>query len=1300
MQTSSNRISNLAIFSRQVFKINYSHILILSAIAFLTIQSTMLVRAWHSTSRDTLKHSRMSVEISIHAAGRGNPSLNLADGRDVVTAYEGDEELARLLEQNQARPLSLASADFDEDGVADLISGYAGQNQGVFTLHRGNVDSIYPNTLEAKQRKAEGAFSDSPFLSPAFVFAAAEDVDFLGAGDFDGDGHSDIASAARGSNKLYLLPGDGRGRFQPAQQLELPGNVTALVVGEINRRDGLDDLIVAVTSDEGSKALVFEGPGGALKASPEIFDLAAEASSMAVGQLDDGYEIDLAIAAGSELMIVHGRDRKLSLDERMQAEVRRATIGRRSFDFTISSIALGNFKGDQRTDIALLTDGAVHWLAQAESRARKSGRSALAWESGLLARVASGGGQLVCARVSSEPVDNLLVAQPNGRNLQVLSPRAEGDGLVVESALAQATDAITLASLDVDGAVAATLPMRLNRDALNDLVILRGGNSRVTVALTEPRAVFTVTNAFDSGPGSLRQAILDANNRPGADTITFAFPGGGAQIIAPFSQLPDITDALTIDGLTQSDQRVQLSGIFAGPDAVGLKITSGNSRVRGLVINGFDASGISLRTNGNNIIENNFIGTDPTGAVDLGNRGNGIFIRNSSNNLIGGTANNAGNLISGNGFPGIFIGGTPADTKQNVVQANFIGTDISGTAAMPNTGGGIILGGAAENTTLNTADNTIGGTAARSANLISGNDSSGITINNNSSVGNLVQHNFIGTNADGTAKVANTGNGIFIFGAFRNTIGGTILAAANVISGNDFPGIFIGDSNSVENLIQGNLIGTDRTGTAAIANANGVRINVASRNTIGGAVTGAGNLISGNTFAGIALSGSNATGNQIQGNHIGTDPTGEVAIANLGPGVLLGGFIVNTGEAVIAQNTLIGGKTPGTANLISGNDGPGISIINFGCTGNVVQGNLIGTNLSGTRAVANLGSGVFITNAPDNIIGAAVFGEMTNLISGNRDHGVAIGIRKDLDGRIVTGGTGISVLRNIIGTDITLMAPLPNGLNGIFVDADSVRNTIEGNLIAFNGRNGICIPNNNNPGVRINMTANFIAANNDLGIDLGDPGLTPNDDKDPDGGANEQQNFPVLNSVSALRSDSPAAGKVSPAATATITGTFNSAPNSRFTLEFFLTSSCPNQGPQTLTFLPVLLGSNVVTTDANGNAPVSFTFTFPAGIPGGFVNSSATSVDGNTSELSSCVAVTNLSAPRVTSASRSGKKLFVFGDNFENGAKILVNGVEQKTTFNSATQLTGKKAGKKIKSGDRITINNPDGSGSNVLVFP
>ncbi|NQT14577.1 MAG: hypothetical protein HQ582_17605, partial [Planctomycetes bacterium] len=160
----------------------------------------------------------------------------------------------------------------------------------------------------------------------------------------------------------------------------------------------------------------------------------------------------------------------------------------------------------------------------------------------------------------------------------------------------------------------------------------------------------TVTNTNDSGLGSLRQAILDANGTPGTDTIDFNIAGLGPHTIQPTSALPTITDPVVIDGYTQPGASPNSNPTGSGLDTVlsieldgslvtgghGLRITAGNSTVRGLAIHSFPGIGILLQTNGGNAIEGNFIGTDITGTVALGNATQGVFVyKGAQSNWIG-----------------------------------------------------------------------------------------------------------------------------------------------------------------------------------------------------------------------------------------------------------------------------------------------------------------------------------------------------------------------------------------------------------------------------------------------------------------------------------------------------------------------------------------------------------------------------------------------------------------------------------------------------------------------------------------
>lgn len=281
-------------------------------------------------------------------------------------------------------------------------------------------------------------------------------------------------------------------------------------------------------------------------------------------------------------------------------------------------------------------------------------------------------------------------------------------------------------------------------------MILPGGHGWNFLRPTANAAsTFVVTNTNDSGAGSLRQAILDANANPGSDLITFNI-GSGLQTIAPTSSLPDISDPVVIDGTTQGgfagNPLIELSGINTNslPNRGVLYITAGNTTVRGLIINHFQNGGISILTGGGNHIEGCYIGTDATGNLATNSNGNDIEINDSPNNVIGGTTSNSRNVISATRSHGISIFGFTGNG--NVIQGNYIGTNAAGTAAL-GTFFGIFLG---------TSNNTVGGTIPGARNVISGNDS-GIVMQVSGTSGNLIQGNYIGTDASGNAKIGNIG---------------------------------------------------------------------------------------------------------------------------------------------------------------------------------------------------------------------------------------------------------------------------------------------------------------------------------------------------------------------------------------------------------------------------------------------------------------------------------------------------------------------------------------------------------------
>jgi parallel beta-helix repeat protein len=221
-------------------------------------------------------------------------------------------------------------------------------------------------------------------------------------------------------------------------------------------------------------------------------------------------------------------------------------------------------------------------------------------------------------------------------------------------------------------------------------------------------AAFLVTTTADAGAGSLRQAILDANAAPGTNEIDFAI-GSGPQTIRPTSALPEVTHSVLIDGTTQpafaGSPLIDLDGTDVTPGASGLVIHADNSTVKGLAITDFrinDPDEIDNFTPG--LVINgsgNVVQGDYLGTDLSGTPGMGsgigLWVASGSNNLIGGTTAAARNLISGNWY-GVYL----SNGSGNVVQGNYFGTDATGTAQMGNVIGLSISG----------SNNLIGGTAA------------------------------------------------------------------------------------------------------------------------------------------------------------------------------------------------------------------------------------------------------------------------------------------------------------------------------------------------------------------------------------------------------------------------------------------------------------------------------------------------------------------------------------------------------------------------------------------------------------
>ena len=625
--------------------------------------------------------------------------------------------------------------------------------------------------------------------------------------------------------------------------------------------------------------------------------------------------------------------------------------------------------------------------------------------------------------------------------------------------------------------------------------------------------------------------------------------------------------------------------LIGGTNANARNVISGNAQY-GLWMSDSNTIG--------NVILGNYIGTDASGAMAVPNAlgGLGLFY-NAAGHIIGGTNALARNVISGNGNAGLWLAGT--NVSNNLVQGNFIGLDAAGTGAIPNSFAGVyVLSGASSNTILN--------------NVISGNFSEGLRLADVATTANVVQGNFIGTDAAGSNAVPNGFLGIGVYsGAVSNLIGGTTAAARNVISGNASEGLRLQGVGAAWNWIQGNFIGTDTSGTRSLPNGwTGLTMfSGATSNTIGGISAGARNIISGNWTYGVVMSDPGTSGNFVQGHYIGVSPDGATGLPNY-VGVLI---------ASGATGNTLGGTTGSARNVISGNYGSGIEI-SLAAAGNFIHGNYLGCDATGASAVANGGEGIYLHDgANGNSLGGAAPGA-GNVISGNNYRGIyAYG----------TNTIGNLIQGNFIGTKADGVSALGNAWDGV-VFFDGASSNVAGlatsgggagNTIAFNGFTGVYVgSDNSDASVGNTIRGNAIYANGALGINLvggteNSYGVTANDPGDADTGANLLQNYPLITNA------------VATGANTLIAGTLNSATNQSYLIDVYRS---PSPDPSGYGQGQVYVGSATVTNNGGGNSV--FTLTASGNFAGQFFTATGTDkTTGDTSEFSLAVVATNAALP-------------------------------------------------------------------------
>jgi uncharacterized repeat protein (TIGR01451 family) len=914
--------------------------------------------------------------------------------------------------------LDVLAGDLNGDGARDLVGLVYSLNSVVVYLGDGHGGFGAPTLYPAGDRPIEGELVDLNLDGrldlalegqiDAFVltgngsggFAAPVRYTFpdvvkdVRAGDFNGDGRPDLAVAVF-DNNLYIMTGLVAGGFASPVPIALPGRPHRVAVDDLNH-DGRADLAVAyfwsnpqgtVPSDDFVSVLLADGNGGF--SAPVTVPLQAANFSrvFALGDFNGDSHRDLAAVeitqSGARVFLLSGNGAgNFSVQQFVN-------IPGNAINTFVTS---GDVNGDGRIDLASTT-GDVHqllvWLG--DGAGSFAAPSSFVAPFGYEVRLAdlNGDSRPDVVTGSQSGVSILLngCGQPAGNLVLNASatpdPAAEGQPVIYSATVTNAAGTVassvsltqTLAGLGAVGTVSpsqgsCTLNGRLVSCSLGPLAPNASANVQVTftpssggtltsvvgVGSERPDSApadnvvtltttvnaagrqLVVSNTNDSGAGSLRQAIADSNADAGdVDTIVFNIPGAGVHTIVPVTALPALSQPAVIDGTTQPG--------FAGSPVIEL---NGN---------GLAAAGLNV-TGGNSVVR-------------------GLVI-----NRFGG----AGVVLQTSGG--------------NTVEGNFIGTDVSGSAARPNGNGGVLV---------QSASNLIGGSSAGARNLISGNTGSGVAINGAAAANNRVQGNRIGTDDFATTSIANTLYGVTINGSPSNTVGGIEPAHRNVISGNLLSGVSILGDTATGNLVANNVIGTNGSGMSSIANGvNGVLINGPSGNTIG--TPDAGNVISGNALHGIEVVGTSSSATQIYANRIGTNALGTAAIGNLNDGIHIAG----------APSTVIGGV--GLArNTIGGNGQHGIGIFTSStgvlATGTQIIGNTIGFR-SPPNTVGNGLSGIHLGAATNTVIGGATQ-DATNLISWNGRNGVT-----------VVSGTGNRILGTNSIPDIVILG-IDLGNNGV-----------------------------------------------------------------------------------------------------------------------------------------------------------------------------------------------------------------------------------------------------------------------------
>jgi uncharacterized repeat protein (TIGR01451 family) len=842
-----------------------------------------------------------------------------------VTLNNGDGTFGTSIVNAIGAPAFVtAIADFNGDGKLDVIVGAGGAIQTLRLLVGDGTGAL-------------SASGDPVPVSSGF---------FVEATDLDADGDHDLLTRSTAGD-LVVLRNNGSGVFASPATL-LAGSIgTTLAVGDFNE-DGRNDLVLA-RSDARFTVLLGNGAGGFTAAGDFVTATAPRVRQL--GDLNGDGHLDLGITEGNAIQATARLTLRFGTGTGSFGSEVDISAGN-----TLSATAPGDINGDGKVDLVSnhtpsstiavqLGNGLggfgapAHFAATAFSNPAPGdlngdGRLDIASgdEDGNIGVLLNNCGQPTTdiglsvteskdpANEGEEFVYTVTVANQSGNaaaNVIVNSiivtainstsaPNATvtstttGPGGDLTNSTFDGIHTWTFPTVAADSSFTIEFRVRAHAGGTVRLTSSAASNNTDTDAsdntviesttITAVGQDLVVSNTNDSGPGSLRQAISTSNADAGdVDRIVFAIPSAGPHTIAPGSALPVITSPLVVDGTTQPGfagaPLIELNATSTG--GVGLQINAGSSTVRGLTINRFTTAGIRLNGGSGNIIQGNYIGLNAAGTGTSGVGSFGLEVFASQGNQIGGSTPGSGNVVAGGSSINISLQG---GSHNNIIQGNTVGLNAAGTAVAGLNQAGIYL--------IASNGNQIGGTTAGARNVVAGHTGTAQVVVSGGSTNNVVQGNYIGTNAAGTAGFAGTTWGVQLTNAVDNTIGGTAPGAGNVISANG-PGGIVFFGTSTGNVITGNSIGTAADGVTPLPNGAygiGFQLSSTSGNVIGGATATARNVIAFNAGAGVAISAGDR--NQVLRN---------VIFGNGGLGIDLGtaGVTANdAGDADAGANTL------------------------------------------------------------------------------------------------------------------------------------------------------------------------------------------------------------------------------------------------------------------------------------------------------------------------------------------------------------------------------------------------------------